>query len=240
MSTFCAMYCARKGVQTVTEALVFAPGDRVWFSTRNLPFRLPCRKLGPRFMGPFKVLRRVNKVCYRLQLPPDYHINPSFHVSLLRPVVAGPLQESEVREVPPPPLDIEGAPSYSVRSTLDSRGRARGLQYLMDWEGYGPEKMLGSVGGRIGSLYAARLPPSPSGSPCTSPSGSSPRSVSTCCWIRVSGGYCHDFCPSRSLSLFGRCSAVDVTDLLPITDPFSIGFVSSSFTPGSINYMLCI
>ncbi|CDQ95111.1 unnamed protein product [Oncorhynchus mykiss] len=39
-------------------------------STLHLPLHLPCRKLGPRFVGPFKVLRRLNKVCYRLQLPP--------------------------------------------------------------------------------------------------------------------------------------------------------------------------
>jgi hypothetical protein len=34
--------------------------------------------------------------------------------------------------------------------------------------------------------------------------------------------FCHDFCRSRSFSLFRRCSAVDVTVLLAITDPFFI------------------
>ena len=68
--------------------------------------------------------------------------------------------------------------------------------------------MLGSGGGCVRSSHVKRIPPSPSGSLCTSPSGSSPRPVSTRCWSRA--------------SLFGRWSAVDVTGLLAIIDPFFI------------------
>uniref|UniRef100_A0AAZ3QAY0 Uncharacterized protein n=1 Tax=Oncorhynchus tshawytscha TaxID=74940 RepID=A0AAZ3QAY0_ONCTS len=41
---------------------VGADRHRVWLLTQNLPLRLPCRKLGPRFVGTFKVLRRVNEM----------------------------------------------------------------------------------------------------------------------------------------------------------------------------------
>ncbi|XP_067221285.1 uncharacterized protein ypel2b isoform X1 [Chanodichthys erythropterus] len=52
-----------------SDAPVYQPGQKVWLSTRYIRMRLPCKKLSPRFIGPFTIVRQINPVTYRLQLP---------------------------------------------------------------------------------------------------------------------------------------------------------------------------
>ena len=113
-------------------------GQQVLLSTKDIPLKTPgTMKLMPKWIGPFTVVKMVNAVAYKIQLPDTMHrIHDVFHVSKLRPYA------SDGRCQPPPvPEVMEDGEWFSVEmlSGHRPRGRSSRWEYLVKFKGYGPE-----------------------------------------------------------------------------------------------------
>jgi hypothetical protein len=53
----------------------------------------------PRAAGPFKVLEKINDNAYKLELPPEFGVSPTFNISDLKPYL-GEEDELELRMTP--------------------------------------------------------------------------------------------------------------------------------------------
>jgi translation initiation factor IF-1 len=62
------------------------PGDLVWLHLRKERFpELRKSKLMSCAAGPFKILAKINDNAYKLELPPEFGVSPSFNISDLQP-----------------------------------------------------------------------------------------------------------------------------------------------------------
>jgi hypothetical protein len=85
-----------------------------------LPKGLSHKFLGP-YAGPFKVLEKKFLDTYKLELPKNLKVHPTFHVSHLKLVsrdVSRPNQEHNSR---PPPDLIHNEPKFEMEAMLKSR-----------------------------------------------------------------------------------------------------------------------
>lgn len=107
------------------------------------------KKFAPKFIGPFPVAAVISpaNMVYKLQLPPDMmRIHPVFHVSLLQPWQPDRASQHPDTQTEPGPINGDEDPTqFLVDRLLDKRiRRLRGghtaTQYLVRWQGYGPER----------------------------------------------------------------------------------------------------
>lgn len=95
--------------------------------------------MNPRFIGPYTIAKVINQSAVRLNLPTTLRrINPTFHMSRIKPFITEPPDCAP--KPPPPPRLVDGSETFTVRRLLDVCRWSRTIQYLVDWEGYGPEE----------------------------------------------------------------------------------------------------
>ena len=106
--------------------IIYAVGDKVWLSTRNITTNRPSKKLDHKMLGPFEVIGNKG-VSVELQLPQSMKIHNVFHPNLLRKASTDPLT-NQVNE-PPPPVIINNKEEWEVEDILDARSDRDKLQY---------------------------------------------------------------------------------------------------------------
>ena len=116
----------------------FKVGDLVLVSNRNMMIdRRRSRKLGFKFIGPFKIIRQISPETFELDGKGKLPSYQRFHVNLLKPYHENKedLFPKRVQEIPEPDVigdDLE----YEVQEILDKRHHRNKVQYLVRWTGY--------------------------------------------------------------------------------------------------------
>ncbi|KAJ0434513.1 hypothetical protein HanIR_Chr17g0882531 [Helianthus annuus] len=97
----CLLPLCNEDTGPVTPALIFRGVTSPW---KGVVIFGKKGKLAPRYVGPFKILERIGKVAYRLELPEELsNVHPTFHVSNLRKCLAEhdlivPLDDLQINE----------------------------------------------------------------------------------------------------------------------------------------------
>ena len=78
------------------------------------------RKLRARFVGPFRVVKRIGKIAYRLDLKGRFKgVHNVFHVSQLKKHIPGGSSAN-----PPEPIQVEGEEHFEVKPCYSTEAEA--------------------------------------------------------------------------------------------------------------------
>ena len=110
----------------------FEEGDKVLLSSKNFRTKQPSKKLDDRRVGPFRI-KKISDVVFQLDIPDAMKLRlHSFHVSQLEPAPKNAKIHNNVSVK-------NEKEEWDVELILDSRIQAGKLEYLIKWEGFGPE-----------------------------------------------------------------------------------------------------
>ncbi|XP_052733519.1 uncharacterized protein LOC128196494 [Vigna angularis] len=119
--------------------LEFAAGDHVFLRLNPITGVgrvVRPKKLSPKFIGPYQILKKIGPVAYELALPPQLsNLHPVFHVSQLRKYIANPSHVLELEDIQLQPnrtLELQPVRIEDVRTKLHKRKDVRLVKVVWD------------------------------------------------------------------------------------------------------------
>ena len=109
----------------------FEEGDMVLLSTKNITTRRQSKKLDYKYIGPYKVVKRISENNYELNLPPKVRLHPIFHISLLEPAKGTIVVKTGQNDV-----EVDGPEEHKVERILDKQKIEGKTHYLVKWQDY--------------------------------------------------------------------------------------------------------
>jgi hypothetical protein len=90
-----------------------------------------------KYAGPFVIAKRLFEDVYKLDLPPEIKVHPTFHVSLLKPYHEDKVRPERKQVLRPPPELVGDHLEFEVEGILKCRNtKKKGKEYLEKWRGY--------------------------------------------------------------------------------------------------------
>jgi hypothetical protein len=116
---------------------IWKAGDYAWVETQNLNipvFKEVYKKLRPKYIGPFRVVRKIGDNVAELDLPENFRIHKNFNIRRLRKcrTPEDKLPTPPTTEVLEGEVDIE----YEIEKLMGHKKVRNGYQYLVKWKGY--------------------------------------------------------------------------------------------------------
>ena len=101
------------------------------------------KKIDPQLIEPFRILERIDRLTYRLELPDNMRIHDVVSVAHLKPVINSAKDSYRRRRSPPSVIVLNEENEYEIEKLIRKRrirrGRDWSTQYLIRWRDYGPE-----------------------------------------------------------------------------------------------------
>ena len=137
---------SKKRYDSAHKAMNLAPGSLAYLRLHHgysIPGVHP--KLSNQRVGPFKVVKKVGNLAYRLELPEIMRIYPVISIAQLEPAFDN---DPYARTRPPPPpveednnaVDPDFAkkfPPFEIERLSKRQGSGANIKYLVHWKGYG-------------------------------------------------------------------------------------------------------